>query len=68
MATSGDHMFSSALKCDFSNIGLISNGDIINTLLFFVEKMCKYIAKDSHIFSTKNNSVFAFEVDIWLTN
>ena len=28
---------------------------VTNTLLFFVEKMC---AKDSHIFSTKNNSVF----------
>ena len=25
-------------------------------------------AKDSHIVSTKNNSVFAFEVDIRLTN
>ena len=29
---------------------------VTNTLLFFVEKMCS--AKDSHIFSTKNNSVF----------
>ena len=27
-----------------------------NTVLFFVEKMCN--AKDSRIFSTKNNSVF----------
>ena len=27
-----------------------------NTLLFFVGKMCS--AKDSHIFSAKNNSVF----------
>ena len=25
-------------------------------------------AKDSHIFSTKSNSVFASEVDIYLTN
>ena len=32
-----------------------------NTLLFFQQKITK---KDSHIFSTKNNSVFAFEVDI----
>ena len=31
-----------------------------NTLLFFVEKNVRIfcIAKDSHIFSTKNNSVF----------
>ena len=58
----------------------ISNGNITNTLLFFVEKIREsygkgfltffqqkitvYMAKDSHIFSTKNNSVFAFEVDI----
>ena len=26
------------------------------------------IAKDSHIFSTKNNSVFAFEVGIYITS
>ena len=34
--------------------------NITNTLLFFVEK-------DSHIFSTKNKGVFAFEVDTLLT-
>ena len=31
---------------------------VTNTLLFFVEKMRESFAKDSHIFSTKNNSVF----------
>ena len=33
---------------------------VTNTLLFFVEKNVRILcsAKDSHIFSTKNNSVF----------
>ena len=35
---------------------------------FFLLKKCDTplhnVVKDSHIFSTKNNSVFAFEVDI----
>ena len=39
--------------------------NITNTLLFFVEKCT---AKDSHIFSTKNNSVFVTLADICLTN
>ena len=33
-------------------------------LLIKCENPLHCIAKDSHIFSTKNNSVFAFEVDI----
>ena len=42
----------------------------MNTLLFFVEKNVRILctAKDSHILSTKNKSVFAIEVDIKLTN
>ena len=41
-----------------------------NTLLFFVEKNVRILctAKDSHIFSTKNKSVFVTLADICLTN
>ena len=48
----------------------ISNINITNTLLFFVEKNLRILctAKDSHIFSTKNNSVFVTLADICLTN
>ena len=48
----------------------ISNINITNTLLFFVEKNVRILctAKDSHIFSTKNNSVFVTLADICLTN
>ena len=35
-------------------------------LLYFLLKKCR-IAKDSHIFSTKYNSVFAYVVDIYFT-
>ena len=40
--------------------------NITNTLLFFVEKNVRILcnAKDSHIFSTKNSSVFAYVVGI----
>ena len=41
------------------------------TLLFFVDKNVRILciaAKDSHIFSTKNNSVFAYVVSIYLTS
>ena len=46
----------------------ISNMNITNrsTQLFFVCKMCT--AKDSHILSTKNNSVFAYLVSSYLTS
>ena len=43
----------------------ISNGNITNIPLFFV---FFGNAKDSHILSTKNNSVFAYEVVINLTS
>ena len=48
----------------------ISNINITNTLSFFVEKNVRILctAKDSHIFSTKNNSVFVTLADICLTN
>ena len=42
----------------------VLNVNITNTLLFFVVK----IAKDSNIFPTKNNGVFAYVVSIYLTN
>ena len=36
--------------------------NITSTLLFFVEKNVRiFIAKDTHILSTKNNSVFAYK-------
>ena len=43
---------------------------VTNTLLFFVEKNVRILcsAKDSHIFSTKNNSVFVTLAEICLTN
>ena len=38
---------------------------LVNDRVKFQMAILQYcIAKDSHIFSTKNNSVFAFEVDI----
>ena len=50
----------------------ISNSNITNTCaLLFLLKECEnplQIAKDSHNLSTKNNSVFAFEVNIQLTS
>ena len=33
-----------------------------------ISHVCLCIAKDSHILSTKNNSVFAYEVSIYLTS
>ena len=47
----------------------ISNGNITNTVIFCcknVRILCN--AKDSHISSTKNNSVFAYVVSIYLTS
>ena len=38
-----------------------------NVRILCIAKRILCIAKDSHIFSTNNNSVFAFEVDIQLT-
>ena len=47
----------------------ISNGNITNTQLFLLKKNVRIrcIAKDSHILSTTNNSIFAFVVGIYLT-
>ena len=47
----------------------ISNGNITNTLLFFVEKKRESFAMQRILtfFSTKNNSVFAYVVGIYLT-
>ena len=53
----------SKLTTSLVNVSLkFSNINITNTLLFF------FCAKDSHIFSTKNNSVFVTLADICLTN
>ena len=38
---------------------------ILQIHCYFLLKKCE---ENSHIFSTKSSSVFAFEVDIWLTN
>ena len=65
--SSGPSCLTLALSPQFVNYTSTSKA---NTLLFFVEKNVRIlcIAKDSHIFSAKNNSVFVilpFEI---LTN
>ena len=46
----------------------ISNVNITNTLIFFVEKKVRIFcsAKDSHIFSTQNSNVFDNVVGVLL--